>query len=70
MDIFTRAFRYAFTFLVPIGFIAFYPCLILLRPVSEVPLAAWFSPIVGPLCFFLVYRLWKRGVNHYSGTGS
>lgn len=70
LTIFSKGFRVLFTFFIPIGFISFYPCLPLLRPVSEVPLAAWFSPAVGPVIFFLVYQLWKKGINHYSGTGS
>jgi ABC-2 type transport system permease protein len=70
MDIFAKGVQYVFMFVIPIGFIAFYPSLILLRPVPEVPTVAWFSPFVGFILFFLVYRLWKRGINRYTGTGS
>lgn len=70
LTIFNKAFQIVFTFIIPIGFITYYPCLPLLRPASEVPLAAWFSPVVGFIIFYLVYQLWKKGVNHYSGTGS
>ena len=70
LNIYNKAFRVIFTFFIPIGFICFYPCLPLLRPISEVPLASWFSPFVGIILFLFVYQLWKKGINHYSGTGS
>ena len=46
MSIFDGAFRFTFTFLIPIGFVAFYPSQFFLRP-AEVSLLMYFSPVVG-----------------------
>ena len=40
------AFRVAFTYVIPIGFVAFYPSQLFFRP-EEVSPIIYFSPIVG-----------------------
>ncbi len=69
MTIFSPVFRFIFTFLIPIAFIAYYPSLVILRP-GEVPVLSWLSPFIGCLFFWLSYRLWMHGAMNYSGTGS
>jgi ABC-2 type transport system permease protein len=69
MSIFDSAFRFTFTYLIPIGFVAFYPSQFFLRP-SEISPLVYFSPVVGISLFALTYWVWTRGVNSYSGTGS
>ncbi len=69
MSIFDGAFRFAFTYLIPIGFVAFYPAQLFLRP-EEVPPLVYLSPLVGIALFAFTYWVWTRGVNSYSGTGS
>lgn len=69
MNIFDGVFRFTFTFILPIGFIAFYPAQMFLRPEQISPLV-YFSPLVGILSFALAYWIWTQGVNGYSGTGS
>jgi ABC-2 type transport system permease protein len=69
MTIFDGAFRIAFTYVIPIGFVAFYPSQLFLRPEEVSPLI-YFSPLVGIGMFALTYWVWTRGVNSYSGTGS
>ncbi|HCK66359.1 MAG TPA: ABC transporter permease [Anaerolineae bacterium] len=69
MSIFDGAFRFMFTFLIPIGFVAFYPSQLFLRP-EEVSLLVYFSPIIGIGLFSLAYWIWTKGVNSYTGTGS
>jgi ABC-2 type transport system permease protein len=69
MNIFDGLFRFTFTFILPIGFIAFYPAQLFLRPDQVSPLV-YFSPLVGILTFVLTYWIWTKGVNGYSGTGS
>ncbi len=69
MTIFDGAFRFTFTYILPIGFIAFYPSQIFLRP-EDVSLLTYFSPIVGIGLFSFTYWVWKKGVNSYTGTGS
>ena len=69
MTIFDGAFRVAFTYVIPIGFVAFYPSQLFLRP-EEVSPIIYFSPIVGIGLFALTYWIWTKGVNSYTGTGS
>ncbi|HEY2981587.1 MAG TPA: ABC-2 family transporter protein [Anaerolineales bacterium] len=69
MNIFDGAFRIAFTFIIPIGFVAFYPSQLFLRPAEVSPLV-YFSPVIGIGLFALTYWVWTKGVNSYSGTGS
>lgn len=69
VTIFSPVFRFIFTFLMPIAFIAYYPSLVVLRP-DAVPLLTWFSPLLGCLFFFLSYKFWMYGAQKYSGTGS
>jgi ABC-2 type transport system permease protein len=69
MNIFDGAFRFAFTFIIPVGFVAFYPSQLFLQPQQVSPLV-YFSPIVGVALFALMYRVWTLGVNSYTGTGS
>ena len=69
ITIFSPVFRFIFTFLMPIAFIAYYPSLVILRP-DAVPLLTWISPLLGCVFFWLSYKLWMFGALKYSGTGS
>lgn len=69
MSIFDGAFRFTFTYILPIGFIAFYPSQIFLRP-EEVSSITYLSPLIGVGMFALTYWIWTKGVNSYTGTGS
>ena len=63
------AFRVAFTYVIPIGFVAFYPSQLFPRS-EEVSPIIYFSPTVGIGLFALTYWIWTKGVNSYIGTGS
>lgn len=69
ITIFSSVFRFIFTFVIPIAFIAYYPSLVILRP-DEIPILSWLSPIVGSVFFVLSYKLWMFGAKKYNGTGS
>lgn len=69
MTIFDGLFKFIFTYVVPIGFVAFYPSQLFLRP-SEASALVYFSPLIGIALFVLAYRFWLVGVNSYTGTGS
>jgi ABC-2 type transport system permease protein len=69
MTIFDGAFRFTFTYILPIGFIAFYPSQIFLRPQDVSPII-YLSPLIGLGMFSLTYWVWIKGVNSYTGTGS
>ncbi len=69
LSIFDRSFRILFTYLIPIGFIAFYPAQLFLRP-QEASILSYLSPLISVGMFALAYQVWRRGVNGYTGTGS
>ncbi len=69
ITIFSPVFRFVFTFVMPIAFIAYYPSLVILRP-DELPLLSWLSPAIGCILFWLSYKFWMLGALKYSGTGS
>ena len=69
ITIFNSVFRFLFTFVIPIAFIAYYPSLVILRP-DAVPVLSWISPVIGLVFFWLSYRFWMFGALKYSGTGS
>lgn len=69
VTIFGPVFRFIFTFVFPIAFIAYYPSLVILRP-GNVPVLTWISPFLGALFFYLSYKFWMLGASKYNGTGS
>ena len=69
ITIFSPVFKFIFTFLIPIAFIASYPSLVVLRP-DAVPVLSWLSPVIGVLFFYISYRIWMYGAMKYNGTGS
>ena len=69
ITIFNKAFRFIFTFIFPIAFIAYYPSLVILRP-DAIPILTWISPFIGIIFFYISYRIWMYGASKYTGTGS
>lgn len=69
ISIFDGFFRFAFTFIMPIGFVAFYPSQMFLR-VEDISPLVYLSPVMGIVMFSLTYWVWTKGVNNYTGTGS
>ena len=69
ITIFSPVFRFLFTFVMPIAFIAYYPSLVILRP-DQVPILSYISPVIGIVFFIASYKLWMFGATRYSGTGS
>jgi ABC-2 type transport system permease protein len=69
LNIFNDAFRFIFTYIIPTGFIAYFPAQFFLRA-AQVPLIAYFTPLAGLLLFAIANAVWSKGVNHYPGTGS
>ncbi|MGN0584951.1 MAG: ABC-2 family transporter protein, partial [Ruminococcus sp.] len=67
--IFNPVFKFIFTFIIPIAFIAYYPSLVVLRP-DEIPILSWLSPAIGIVFFYISYKIWMKGAMSYSGTGS
>ncbi len=69
ITIFNRTFQFVFTFLIPIGFMAYYPSLYCIRP-EHLSVLTYLTPFFGVLFFYLSYRFWMRGAKQYTGTGS
>ena len=70
LSIYEKGFRWIFTFIVPIGCVAYYPAASLLEREST-PL--WFGaivPLAGFLFLFLACQFWHFGVRRYCSTGS
>jgi ABC-2 type transport system permease protein len=67
--IFSKVFRFIFTFVIPIGFLSYYPSLFFLRH-SNGHAIAFLSPIIGVIFFYIGYKFWIRCALHYAGTGT
>ena len=69
VTMFNDVFKFIFTFILPVAFMAYYPSLAILRP-DDVPLLTWLSPVIGILAFYASYKLWMKGASKYDGSGS
>ena len=73
MSIYGDPLRRFFTFVVPAGFLNYYPALYFLDKPDPFGLPA-FAPFVAPLAggavFVAALRFWRFGVRHYHSTGS
>lgn len=69
VTIFNDVFRFIFTFILPVAFMAYYPSLAILKP-DQVPMLTWLSPVLGAAVFYGSYRLWMKGASKYDGSGS
>ncbi len=61
------------TFVLPIAFVNWYPCLYLLGRDDPFGLPTWLqfcSPVVAALLLALTALVWRTGVRHYTSTGS
>jgi ABC-2 type transport system permease protein len=73
MTIFPREVLKGLTFLVPVAFVNWYPCLYLLDRPDPFGLPGWFavaSPVVAALTLTVAGLAWRSGVRHYTSTGS
>lgn len=69
MGIYNSFFQFLFTFIVPIGYIAYYPAQFYLA--DSVPdWTAWASPLFGAGLFALAVLMWNRGTRRWGATGS
>ena len=69
MSIYSTAFRFLFSTIIPIGFVAFYPVQWILQP-AQAGIEVWFTPLVGIGCFALGAIVWSKGVRSWGGTGT
>lgn len=69
VSIFGKGLRILFTYVIPIAFISYYPCMLFIRPES-VGIVTYLTPVLGIVFFWLSYKLWMKGAMEYNGTGS
>jgi ABC-2 type transport system permease protein len=73
LTIFPSVARFALTFVVPIGFLSFFPSTVFLGRTGQAPFTPYFAygaPAVGLALFVGAYRLWKLGILHHRSTGT
>jgi ABC-2 type transport system permease protein len=68
LTIYHAGIRILLTWIIPYGFVSFYPASYLLG--RDVGLLAFLSPVVAGVTLLVSYRVWLFGLRHYSGTGS
>lgn len=73
LSIYNRWLRTIFLYIVPVAFVNYPAALFVLDRTDPFGLpgtAAWASPLVAALFFFVALRFWQFGVTKYQGTGS
>lgn len=73
LNIYAEWLRNAFLFVVPLGFVNFYPALLLLGKEDPFGLPDFMPLLSVPLCalvFLLSLWFWRFGVRHYQSTGN
>jgi ABC-2 type transport system permease protein len=73
MTIFPREVLKGLTFVFPVAFVNWYPCLYLLDRPDPFGMPSWFaflSPVVAALTLVVAGLVWRAGVRHYTSTGS
>lgn len=69
ISIYNKYLRFVFSFIIPIGFVSFYPSHLFLRPDNIIPVV-YLGPVVGIIMFMISYTMWRKGTKNYYGTGS
>lgn len=72
-SLFALPMRVFFTFVVPAGFVAYLPVLVLLDlpgPVGLPQWLGWCSPLAAVALWCAALAGWRAGLRHYSGAGS
>jgi ABC-2 type transport system permease protein len=72
MTIYPAALQVFLTFVLPVGFMNYYPAARLLgkAPAPFAVLPEVFTPLVGLVLAALAFAVWRAGLRHYESTGS
>jgi ABC-2 type transport system permease protein len=73
LTIFPKELMRSLTFVVPVAFVNWYPCLYLLGRDDPFGMPAWFqfcSPVAAVAAVAAALWVWRSGVRHYTSTGS
>jgi ABC-2 type transport system permease protein len=72
LRIFNAGARFAFTFLLPLAFVAYLPTTVLIGRTGELSVPVWLAflaPLAGVLLFLAAYRLWRYQIRFYASSG-
>jgi ABC-2 type transport system permease protein len=69
LDIYSPVLKVVLTFILPIGFISFYPAQFFLQKENFIQYS-YFAPLVAILLQRIALIFWRFGLNHYQSTGS
>ena len=73
IDIFNRAIQALMTWIIPVGFINYYPALFLLGKPSQIALGnvlQYMSPAMAMVLLCISLLIWRHALRNYSSTGS
>lgn len=70
LNIFPKAISLLLTFVIPFGFLAYYPSTRFLKEGATEPGFAWLTPVAGLLCLGVGGLVWRAGLRKYAGAGS
>ena len=73
LSIFPKEVLVGLTFVIPVAFVNWYPCLYLLGrtdPAGMPEAFQFLSPLAAVLSVVLALLMWRSGVRHYTSTGS
>jgi ABC-2 type transport system permease protein len=73
LTVFPRELVKGLTFVLPLAFVNWYPCLYLLGRPDPFGLPSWLqlaSPVPAVVLGLLAALVWRAGVRHYTSTGS
>lgn len=71
IGIFGAVPQVAVTLVIPLAFATYYPAATLLSKDGQLfpGWIGWLTPAVGPVCMWVAYRVWTRGIDRYQGAG-
>ena len=72
LTIFPRELMRSLTFVVPVAFVNWYPCLFLLGRDDPFGMPGWLqfcSPLAAVVMVGVALLVWRTGVRHYTSTG-
>jgi ABC-2 type transport system permease protein len=73
LHIFNRGMRFLFLWIIPVGFVTYYPALYILKKEDPLGAPGWFlflGPVIIALFCLAVAWGWRQGIRHYRSTGS
>lgn len=73
LSIFGRPVQFLLTFILPYGFISFFPAQHFLNIQDDLdfsPVFQYLTPLVGLTLLIITFILWRWGINHYESSGS